>query len=133
MQKAISICELAANSSLVAVTNAGRIYQYKQAGQPGVPGTWAEIALPPDFDIHDIALAEKLNPAGRLPKDYDLYKRNDNGLFYWERQEGQEKITSEPFERMQGAIASARNDWMIRTRPEPLPPEPLPPEPEPVP
>jgi hypothetical protein len=122
MQKAISICELAANSSLVVVTNAGRIYQYKQSAQSGVPGTWTEIPLPEDFDIHDIQLTEKINVSGRLHKGYGLYKRNDNGLFYWEREEDQTQ--SEQFERIEGAIASARQDYMVRHPPKPQQPLP---------
>jgi hypothetical protein len=129
MQKAVSICELAASSTLVMVTNAGRIYEYKQPAQPGIPGTWNELALPPELDTHDIELSEKLNASGRLPQGYELFKRNDNQLYYWERQEGpEEAITSEQFERQEGAIADARNDWMIRhpQKPPPKPQQPLP-------
>ena len=135
MQKAIAIGELAPNANLMVLTNAGRLYQYKPAQQPGAPGTWSEVAMHPDINVRDdIRIAEKLNVAGRLHKGYELYKRNDNGLFYWEREE--DHVQSEQFERMEGAIASARQDWMIRhpPKPPPRPEQPLPePEPEPVP
>lgn len=117
MQKAIAIGELAPNSSLMVLTNAGRLYQYKP-GAGTAPGTWNEVTMPPDINVReDIRIAEKLNVAGRLHKGYELYKRNDNQLFYWEREE--DHVQSEQFERLEGAIASARNDWMIRHPPKP--------------
>lgn len=85
------------------------------------------IDMPPGFASQEFPAAEKINVAGRLHKGYELYKRNDNGLFYWEREE--DHVQSIQFERQEGAIASARNDWMLRHPPAP----PLPksePEPE---
>lgn len=128
MQKAIAIGELAANSSLMVLTNAGRLYQYKPPLQPGGPGIWSEIEMPPDINVRDdIRIAEKVNVSGRLPKGYELYRRNDNGLFYWEREDDQTQ--SEQFDRMEGAIASARQDYMVRHPPNP-PPKPQQPLPE---
>ena len=129
MEKAVAINELGAQSSLLVLTDSGRIYQYKPSTQPGTPGTWAEIILPPQMGVQEIKVAEKLNVGGRLPKGYDLYKRNDNGLFYWQRQEESGQfVTSESFERLEGAIGSARHDWMLRHPPAPplKPEQPLP-------
>ena len=127
MQKAIAICEHSPNADLMVLTNAGRLYMFKPGAQPGNPGTWSEVTLHPDINVRDdLRIAEKINVAGRLHKGYDLYKRNDNGLFYWERQE--DHVQSEQFERLEGAVASARQDWMVRHPPAPpsKPQQPLP-------
>ena len=121
MEKAIAICQATPQTTtFIVLTNSGRIYKYTEPSQPGSVPFWTEIELPPQIDTQEgIVLSEKLDDLARLPKGYDLYKRNDTRLYYWQREE--DSVVSGQFERMEGAIASARTDYMIRHPQKPPP------------
>jgi hypothetical protein len=116
-EKIIAITGMTGAGEFIALSNRGLIRKYS----PQNLETWETLPLPPGFEPGGEHLVDPVNHGGRMPKGYGLFKDNRSKMFYWERQEP-DQFQSEAFEHMEGAIAAARTDHMVRHPPKPPPP-----------
>ena len=125
----IQISGVGNSNDFYALTNHAVVWRYHPLADETKPGVWSKLTLPPGFIEQPERTLEVVDDSGRIPKGYVLFKNNDNGLFFWERAgdtagKGLDAKAAEPFqgrffERMEGAIADSRTDYMLRHPPAP--------------
>ena len=123
-ERIIQISAGASTDDFLALSNRGLIYRYSaaahlaepMAGPPPDTGQWTMLPLPAGFGPVGERLIDPVDNGGRMHKGYELCKDNRTKMFYWERTT--DNFQSEPFERMDEAIAASHTDYMIRHRPK---------------